>query len=145
MFCREYSEYLFGAEKDFKEYTEESDLLIMKHVKFSDFYKNLTKETISNLLDFMFECDFLARKMSCKINFSYSKKLNCVGASLLCGEISLCQDEIEAFIKLCAFSSHINFFVPDENEAKEGIVEFMFDLSGSSFTLANLIKHISAI
>ena len=143
LLIREYSECFFDSAEAFKKYTDESDILIMKLVKFSDFYEKLKKETLSNLFDFMFECDLLARKMSCGIIFSHSKEDNAIGASILCKDILFCQKEIESLMKLCAFSSQMSFFnSPIEGDGASA--EFVFDLSGRTITLANLITHISS-
>lgn len=143
LFIREYSKPFFDSEEAFKEYAEESDILILKLVKSSDFYEKLKQETLSNLLDFLFECDLLARKMSCGIIFSYFKKDTAMGTSILCREIFFDQSEIESLTKLCAFSSQMNFFTSPIN-GDRAIAEFIFDLSGRAITLANLITHISS-
>ena len=145
MFGREYAKYRFESEKEFEKYAEESDILVLKHIKNSDFYKKLKKEVLSNLLYFMYECDLLARKMSCGIIFSYSEKHNCVSADLLCDEIHLFSSEIESLMKLCVFSSQMNFFISPVLDIEGAIAEFSFDLSGNCLTLTNLIGSLSTL
>ena len=139
---REYSTCILDTISKFEKYSDESEEILTKYVNTSDFSKNFHKNLKINLLEFLLECNSLAQKMAAGIEVVYQKKHNRICASVICDKIVFKQNELETLMKLCAFTSQMSFFTSNDADIKGAVIDFFFDLSGNSSTLANLIGRL---
>ena len=83
--------------------------LLNTYAETSENIKKVCGYARENILAFLLECDSFAQKMSGTIIIVHQKDFNRIFATIVCDEILFRENEIESLIKICAFTTKIEF------------------------------------
>ena len=143
MICvRDYNIEVLNTQQLLDKYLKEGENELTKFAMSSKIMEKYSESIKEKFLDFAFECNYLALKMSGAILFVYNREKEVISANIGCQEMIFRESEIESFMKICALTTRMEFVPTDTSEDGYSVFEIIFDLSEKSVTLANLIESL---